>query len=171
VEIEGRPAPVAACTVAVEEGLAVKTDTPAVRRLQKSALGLLLSVHHVDCKHCHANRRCELQRIATFLKVGLTSKPLPLILKAREVDDSHPSIRHYPNRCVLCGKCVAVCQDSRGHAGLTFTRRGFATVIAFFGASASACTQCRGCVEICPVGAMALKATADAAPPADGNPS
>jgi bidirectional [NiFe] hydrogenase diaphorase subunit len=158
VEIEGRPAPVAACTIKVEPGLSVRSDTPAVRRLQKSALRMLLSVHRVDCKNCHANKCCDLQRIAKFLKVGLNSKPLPLELKAREVDDSHPRILHYPNRCVLCGKCVAVCRDRLGHAGLTFARRGFATVVTFFGPTThSACEQCQACVDVCPVGAMALK--------------
>jgi NADH dehydrogenase/NADH:ubiquinone oxidoreductase subunit G len=159
VDIEGASGPVAACTIKVEQGLRVRSDTPAVRSLQKSALKMLLSVHHVDCKNCHANRRCDLQRIAKFLKVGLKSKPLPLMLKDQEVDDSHPAIRHYPNRCVLCGKCVAVCSDRLGHAGLTFARRGFATVVTFFGPSATTCAECRACVEVCPVGAMALKTT------------
>jgi len=77
VEIEGMTSPVPACTIIVEPDLQVKTSTDAVRRLQRTALRLLLSVHDVDCKNCHANHHCELQNIARFLKVSLKPKPLP----------------------------------------------------------------------------------------------
>jgi len=60
VEIEGYRQPVTACRVEIREGMVVKTDTEHVRRLQRTAFELLLSVHHVDCKNCPANRRCEL---------------------------------------------------------------------------------------------------------------
>ena len=85
VEIEGEPKPVSACTVAVQEGMVVKTDTPPVRRLQRSALRLLLSIHKVDCKNCPANKKCELQRIAKVLKIGLKSKHRPQYFREPEV--------------------------------------------------------------------------------------
>ena len=75
VEIEGEGRPVPSCTVSVKEGMIVQTDTPSVRRLQRSALQLLLSVHRVECAKCPANKKCELQRIARFLKVGLIRNP------------------------------------------------------------------------------------------------
>ena len=160
VEIDGESRPVAACTVRVEHPIAVKTDTPTVRRLQKSALRLLLSVHLVDCKNCPANRQCILQNIARFLKVKLKSGRLQRRLKEPELDDSHPHLDHYPNRCVLCGKCIQVCRDNNGRTGLTFAGRGFQTVIRSFGRfddDAGYCPNCRACVEICPVGALTLK--------------
>ena len=110
VEIEGVDKPVASCTVAVSENMVVKTDTPAVRRLQRSALRLLLSVHRIDCKNCPANKKCELQRMAKFLKVALKSKHLEQVLKDPDIIQEHPYLDYYPNRCVLCGKCFYVCR-------------------------------------------------------------
>lgn len=162
VEIEGEHKPVTSCTVHVKEGMTVKTDTPDVRRLQRTALKLLLSVHHVDCAHCPANKKCELQRLAKFLKVGLKPKNLELLLREPEIDEGHPILNYFPNRCVLCGKCIHVCKKRNGKPVLAFARRGFDTVITFYGEKTSndiqtSCENCLACVEICPVGAITLK--------------
>lgn len=158
VEIKGKPVP--ACTVSVVSGLQVKTDTPAVRRLQKSALRLLLSVHDVDCKRCHANRACELQNIARFLQVALKSKPLAQIERTLPVDMSHPRIDHYPHRCVLCGKCVSICNGRHKLPAFSFVGRGIDTMIRHYptkGATERDCSECYRCVDICPVGALKLR--------------
>jgi len=160
VEIAGQEKPVTSCTVRVSEGMVVNTDTPAVRRLQRAALQLLLSVHHVDCARCPANKKCELQRIAKFLKVGLKPKGLEPRLKEIEVVRDHPCFEYYPNRCVLCGRCVFVCRLRNGRAFLTFAKRGLNTVISFFGQEASPdlpCSECLDCVNVCPVAALTLK--------------
>jgi NADH dehydrogenase/NADH:ubiquinone oxidoreductase subunit G len=160
VEVEGRSGPVPACTVTVEGPLAVKTDTPAVRRLQRAGLQLLLSVHRVECKRCPAHRRCELQRIAKFLKVGLRSGKLEQRLKEPEIDSSHPCLDYYPNRCVLCGRCVHVCRLQHRDVVLTFVKRGFDTVVGSYGLSTrstQSCRDCRACVEVCPVAAVLPK--------------
>lgn len=160
VEIEGEQQPVTSCTVTVRDGMVVKTDTLAVRQLQGTALRLLLSVHDVDCKNCHANKKCELQNIAKFLKVGLKPKRLEQYLKETQIDETHPFINHYPNRCVLCGKCVHVCRGKHGQSFLTFAKRGFDTVISTYSSadvSSPTCERCDICVETCPVGALALK--------------
>jgi predicted molibdopterin-dependent oxidoreductase YjgC len=160
VEVEGRSGPVPACTVAVEGPLTVKTDTPAVRRLQKAGLQLLLSVHRVACKSCPAHRRCELQRLAKFLKIGLKSGKLERRLKEPEIDSSHPCLDYYPNRCVLCGKCVHVCSLQHRDVVLTFVKRGFDTLVGYYGLStpsSPSCRECRACVDICPVAALLPK--------------
>jgi len=160
VEIEGIGQPVPSCTVQVRDNMVVKTDTPAVRQLQRTALRLLLSVHDVDCKNCHANKKCELQNIAKFLKVGLKPRRLDRYLKETQVDETHPLLNHYPNRCVLCGKCVATCRGKHGHSVLTFAKRGFDTVISAYSVtnvSSPSCRDCGTCVKSCPVGALALK--------------
>lgn len=160
VEVEGEEKPVASCTIRVTDNMIVRTDTPAVRKLQRSALLLLLSTHHVDCRNCQANKKCELQQIAKFLKVGLKQKKLEKILKGTPIDESHPCLNFFPNRCVLCGKCIFVCQKQSGKTILTFAKRGFDTIISFYGAgnlSAISCEACNSCVEICPVGAITLK--------------
>ena len=157
VDIEGFDRPVTSCTIRVEEGMVVSTDTPEVRRLQRSAFQLLMSVHDVDCGHCPANKKCELQRIARFLKAGLKPKGLERFLKEPEIYSDHSFIDYYPNRCVLCGRCINACGSRRGQSLLAFAARGFDTIISFYGEDEEAsltCRDCYACVEICPVGAL-----------------
>ena len=135
----------------------VQTDTEPVRRLQRAGLELLLSVHDVACKTCPANRNCGLQDIARFLKVGLKSRRLPKQLKEEAVVFDHPCIDYHPNRCVLCGKCVAVCRHRSGLPHLAFAGRGFSTVITAFGAAESDCSNCSTCIDVCPVGALTAR--------------
>ena len=160
VEVAGMDQPVTACTVQVADGMVIQTDTPSVRRLQRSGLRLLLSVHHVDCKNCPANKDCELQRLAKFLNCGLKPKRLGNDLKAVTVDDSHPCLTYYPNRCVLCGKCIRACRITHGRPLIAFAGRGFDTTISFYGNQDSgnlSCDTCKACTDICPVGALTLK--------------
>lgn len=155
VEIPGEAGPVPSCTVMVRNGMEARTDTPRVRALQKSAFRLLMSVHRVDCSHCPANRKCELQRIAKFLKVSL--KPgLEKFFKEPEVIHEHPAIDYYPNRCVLCARCVRTCLTGNTRPMISFAKRGFGTIVSFFGTEAnqSSCDACLACVNVCPVDAL-----------------
>ena len=161
VEIEGDVHPAPSCAVRVSDDMRVRTDTPRVRRLQISALQLLLSVHKVDCRNCPANRNCALQDMAKFLNTALKAKRLDRFIKDIEVDPHHPFLDYYPNRCVLCGRCVYVCRHQQKQTELTFAKRGFDTVIGFFGnpqATPPSCDVCRACVEVCPVAALLPKA-------------
>ena len=162
VDIEGEDNPVTACSVTVKSDLIIRTDTPGVIQLRETALQLLLSVHHVDCKNCPANKKCALQDLAKYLKVGLKQNRFTHSLKSPEIDSSHPLLNYYPNRCVLCGKCVRVCRTHSGWGELTFARRGFDTVIGFFGNTELAATSgidFQRCVDICPVGALVMKSS------------
>ena len=162
VEIEGESRPLTSCTVEIENGMSVKTDTPEIRKLQRSALRLFLSVHRIDCGKCPANKKCELQKLAKFLKIGLTSRPLEKRLKEPEIDHSHPCLNYYPNRCVLCGRCVYVCKKGHDVPYLSFAGRGLDTVISFYGHGGNdddpmPCQECHACIDICPVHAITLK--------------
>ncbi len=157
IEVGGLRDPVAACTLTVENGMTVHTGTDAVRRLQKTALKLLLSVHRVDCKRCPANKTCALQNIATFLGAGLNCKPFERVLKLPEVDSRHPVFDYYANRCVLCGICVRGCGQRNGNSQLSFAGRGFDTVVGYFDAdpdAAATCVSCRACIQACPTAAL-----------------
>jgi len=159
VEIDGYDQPITSCTVKVKEGMVVRTDTEHVRRLQRTAFELLLSVHQVDCKNCPANRKCELQRIAKFLHLGLKQKRFYQLEREVKIEQEHPCLEYVPSRCVLCGRCVFVCQRKNSQAMLSFAKRGLDTVIAFFGEedkARAACKECYACAEICPVAALMI---------------
>ena len=160
VEIGEYNQPITSCTVKVKEGMVVRTDTEHIRRLQRTAFELLLSVHHVDCRNCPANKKCELQRISKFLHFGLKLKRVEQLEREVKVEQDHPFLEYVSNRCVLCGKCVFVCQKKNGKAMLSFAKRGLDTVISFFGEEDKArttCKECYACVEICPVAALIKK--------------
>lgn len=158
VEMEGMSDPVPSCTVKVQPGMVVRTDTPRVRALQKRALGLLLSVHEVDCAHCPANKKCPLQDTARFLRVGLKADGVETTLKAANPSDAHPLITYHPNRCVLCARCIRLCRTHRGLPQMALAGRGFNTLITFFGTGrAGDCANCLACVQACPVAALTLR--------------
>jgi NADH dehydrogenase/NADH:ubiquinone oxidoreductase subunit G len=160
VEIEGGGHPVCSCSIRVDRKMIVHTGTARVRQLQKTALQLLLSAHEVDCKNCPANRNCPLQDMSKFMNVALKTKGFDRLLKEIRIDTRHPFVDHYPNRCVLCGKCVYVCRQQHNRAGLTFARRGIDTVIDYYDrpqTQPSPCEACQACVEACPVAALLRK--------------
>ncbi|MEW5908316.1 MAG: 2Fe-2S iron-sulfur cluster-binding protein [Thermodesulfobacteriota bacterium] len=160
VEIDGLPSPVPACITPVGPGMIVRTDTPQVRALQRTALKLLLSAHRIECRKCPANPGCPLQNMARFLKTGLKSHPFEQRLKSADIDDSHPVLAYYPNRCVLCGRCIYVCGNRNGLSKIAFAGRGFDTHLCITPGSPADeeyCRECRECQRICPVAALALK--------------
>ena len=160
VEIDGRERPVASCTETIREGLVVRTDSDAVRRLQRTAFKLLMSAHHCEPKVCPVKSGCQLIRTAKYLKVGLNPKPLELLERDVDKEIDLTFFIYYPFRCVLCGKCVEVCRQRNGHNLLTFAQRGFDTVIAFLGSGDVAdlpCHHCGACTVVCPTGALILK--------------
>ncbi len=159
VEIEGRSSPVTACSEPVEEGMVVHTRTPRVDRLRRTAFELLLSHHHLDCRNCSKNKNCELQRIAFRLGFKLKLQRFRPIPRSLPIDSSHPLFIYNPNKCVLCGKCVWMCQE-HGIGAIDFAFRGIDTRVSTFDNVPlidSKCDSCLQCVDVCPVGALVRK--------------
>lgn len=159
VEVEGRTSPLTACTEPVLEGMVVHTATPRVRRLQRTAAGLIIAAHQVECGVCGKNRHCDLQRIAAFLRVKMNSRRFRKMPRSLAVDDSNPFFTRNMNKCVLCGKCVTACRKSGGGV-IDFAFRGPGTIIAPFAnkpMAQSRCNSCGECVVVCPVGALLPK--------------
>lgn len=162
MEIAGKEYPVTACTTPVAEGMVVNTRGAKASRLARTALELLLASHPVDCSHCLKNRFCELQRIAKHLEVKLNTKRFRKILPELPIDSSSPLFIYDPNKCVLCGRCVWVCQEKLGKGIIGFAYRGFRRMVTTFGDEPwgkSVCQDCSECVAICPVGALVFKPT------------
>ena len=159
VEISGATEPVTACTVAVADGLNVTLQSAAINRLRKSSFDLLMSNHHLDCSHCDRNRKCDLQQIAHAEHFKLSNRRLKKIDMNYPVDTSHSLIVLDRNKCVLCGRCIWVCQHV-GVGVLDFAYRGISTVVSTFAGaplSETECNSCLACVAVCPVGALYLK--------------
>jgi bidirectional [NiFe] hydrogenase diaphorase subunit len=159
VEVDGRQEPVTACSQAIEEGMVVRTSTPKVDRLRRTAFELLLSHHDLDCRNCAKNGNCELQRIARRLGFKMKLRRFRPIPRSLPIDSSHPLFIYDPNKCVLCGKCVWVCHE-KGCGDIDFAFRGLDTVISTFAnvpMADSVCNSCLECVDVCPVGALVRK--------------
>lgn len=160
VEVEGISQPVTACTQPVKAGMSVKTRTPAVDRLVRTAFELILSDHRLNCSQCSKNGSCELQKIARErgLRLGLERlKPLP---EKGQIDDSPRSFVFDPGRCVLCGRCVWADRWVAGIGAIGFSHRGMQRRVSTFAdrnLAESGCTECGLCVDACPVGALFFK--------------
>jgi bidirectional [NiFe] hydrogenase diaphorase subunit len=156
VEIEGRDSPVTACTEVAADGMAVITSIPRINRLRKFSFDLLLSRHHIDCGNCVKNRNCGLQQIAHSQHFKIISKRFKGIEPHLPIDSSHTQFTYNPNKCVLCGRCVYVCQGN-GPGVLDFAYRGIDTRVSTFAGkplAESGCNSCLECVRVCPVGSL-----------------
>ncbi|WP_427340917.1 NADH-dependent [FeFe] hydrogenase, group A6 [Caloranaerobacter sp. DY30410] len=162
VEVEGARNLQTSCVLSVREGMVVRTNTKRVREARKATLELLLSNHHRECLTCTRNGNCELQTLADEL--GIKDISFEGEKTVAPVDTSSPSIVRDPQKCILCGRCVSVCQDVQTVGVLDFTNRGFKTVVgpAFDkGIGNVPCINCGQCIAVCPVGALREKESID----------
>jgi len=160
VEIEDKDMPVTACTTPVAEDMVVNTKGSKALRLARTAFELLLASLPVDCAHCPKSGSCELQRIAKHLGVKLNTKRFRKILPELPIDSSSPVFIYDPNKCVLCGRCVWVCQEKLGIGAIGFAHRGFKRIVTTFAGEPigkSRCQGCGECVAVCPVGALVFR--------------
>jgi len=160
VEVEGESLPVTACTTKVKEGMVVNTKGQKASRLARTAFELILSNHPVDCAHCLKNRSCELQKIARYLGVNLNTKKFRKFLRDLAIDETSPVFMYDPNKCVLCAKCVWLCQEKLGINAIGFAYRGFQRWVTTFDNEPVGLSECKDrieLVEICPVGAFVSK--------------
>jgi NADH-quinone oxidoreductase subunit G/NADP-reducing hydrogenase subunit HndD len=162
VEVQGARALQAACVAPVAEGMVVKTNSELVRKSRKMTLELILSDHPAECLTCLRNTNCELQALAEAFGVGDIRFKRGAAQSATldDIDDSSPSLIRDPRKCVLCRRCVAVCEKVQGVKAIGPVNRGFDTVIAppFDQKLLDVnCAMCGQCALVCPTGAITEK--------------
>jgi NADH-quinone oxidoreductase subunit G len=152
VEVEKAPKLQTACTLVAAEGMIVRTDTPQVHGARKNMLEFLLSNHPLDCPVCDKGGECELQDM-TF-KYGLDhSRFMEEKLHTPEEKWS-PLVYYDAPRCILCFRCVRVCDEGMDVKALGVGARGVHSVIIPNQSGELACEECGMCIDICPVGAL-----------------
>ncbi|WP_277057449.1 molybdopterin-dependent oxidoreductase [Trichlorobacter lovleyi] len=149
-QMKGRLIP--ACTTPVTEGMIVRSSTPPVDKARKLVLELLMLNHPLDCPVCDKGGDCELQNLAYDHKVN--SNRLADEKFHHEIDYNNPLIERDQNRCVLCGKCVRICDEIVARGALTFISRGIETKIGTEFDGPLSCEFCGSCISVCPVGAL-----------------
>ena len=159
VEVEGAKTLVPACSYPVSDGMVVWTDTERVRRARRMIIELLISDHPLDCMTCEKSGSCLLEKYAYELDVP--SSRFAGERHSYPVDDSNPFFERDYSKCVLCGRCVTVCQEVQYQGIIDFIYRGFRTKIGAefdLPLGETDCVSCGNCVLVCPVGALVEKA-------------
>ncbi|MEQ1728247.1 MAG: bidirectional hydrogenase complex protein HoxU [Vicinamibacterales bacterium] len=161
VEVEGSNRLQAACMTKAVEGMTVTTNSEALRTYRRQIVELLLAERNHVCSVCVANRKCELQDLA--VSMGLHHVRYEPQAPQLSMDASHPRWILDHNRCVLCTRCVRVCDEIEGAHTWDVMGRGRQTLVISdlhepWGQSES-CTSCGKCVRVCPTGALFEKGT------------
>ncbi len=146
------------CSYPVEKGMKVLTHSPKVIESRKTIVELLLSDHPDDCLYCVRNRNCELQTLSDELQVR--ERKIRGKKNNYKIDRSSASIVRDPDKCILCGRCVSVCEDMMGVTAIDFINRGSKSVIGTTfnkGLNTSSCVNCGQCILVCPTGALTEK--------------
>ena len=158
VEATGARGLVASCVYPVNEGMEVTISSPKAVQARRTSVELLLSNHSAWCQECGKNGSCELLHAAQVTGARVIDKAgakTPVT-----VDELSPSIIRDTSKCILCGRCIARCQNAHGMSVLGYENRGFNTIVgpaenrSFMD---SPCILCGQCVSVCPTGALMEK--------------
>lgn len=163
VEVKGARSLVASCVYPINEGMEVWTNTPRVLESRKKTLQLLLSNHDRKCLSCVRSGNCELQQLAKELGVE-DEGYYDGARTPSEIDDSAVHMFRDNSKCILCRRCVAMCEQVQGIGVIGSNQRGFATNIgsAFeMGLGETSCVSCGQCIAVCPTGALYEKSCID----------
>jgi formate dehydrogenase alpha subunit len=156
VEIEGMEGLPPSCMTTVTEGMVVHTDTPQVNSFRRNIMELLLADHPMeDCLICFKNQQCKLQELAAYFRIE--ERRMKKTSRAFPIDQSNPFFYLDHNKCIVCAKCVRVCNEVQGDSALDLSSKSHEIRVAPVGEKPwieSSCESCGACVAICPAGAL-----------------
>ncbi|MCE5257293.1 MAG: [FeFe] hydrogenase, group A, partial [Spirochaetaceae bacterium] len=158
IEVEGAKALVRSCVQKPTPGMKIHTASQRVLNARKTALELLLANHPADCLSCIRAGTCELRTLAETLNVR--ADHYPKLKRFAPPDTSSEGLVRDDSKCILCGRCVAVCSETQTVDAITFSGRGARTRITTFmnkGLANSPCVQCGQCSVVCPTAAISEK--------------
>ncbi len=158
VEVEGNPGLVPSCSYPAADGMKIHTHSPKALEARKTIIELLLANHPDDCLYCDRNGTCELQSLAR--EYNVTGRRYQGSKNQYNMDITSPSIVRDPGKCILCGRCVRVCEEIQGVAAIDFINRGSRMIVGTaFNQSlnVSSCINCGQCIIACPTGALREK--------------
>ena len=145
----------ASCSVQIWEGMEVTTNSPEIREARRDIVELLCDNHPRACQTCERDGNCELQNLAYTL--GVRDRLFAGERKRFPIEDSSRSVVRNPEKCILCGRCVRVCDEVQGVSNLSQQGRGFHTVVTPAhgeNMDESVCIQCGQCINACPTAAF-----------------
>src|SRR5215216_4136123 len=162
VEVQGVRVPMASCTLPVNNGMVVNTETEALKKSRKFVLSMLFSERNHFCPFCQVSGGdCELQNAAYHEE--MTHWPIQPGWNNFVVDTSHPYFVLDNNRCILCRRCVRACAEMAGNFTLSVAERGAKSMVVAdtdIPLGESTCIKCGSCVQVCPTGAIIDKTSA-----------
>lgn len=155
VEATGARGLVASCVYPISEGMEITISSPKAVEARRNSVELLLSDHNQNCQQCDKNGKCELLRVASI--TGSRELKFSGAHSEAHIDTLAPGLVRDTSKCILCGRCIARCENAQGIGILGFENRGFDTFLSPAGDRSfadSPCIQCGQCVNVCPTGAL-----------------
>jgi len=149
VEIEGYAAPMAACATPVADGISVTTHSDLLFRMRQESLKLILVNHALDCPVCDKAGECTLQDLV--FEYGIKNVESQLPKKTYDPVYATSLIRYWPERCILCLRCVTACAEIKGVYALSVSNEGGVHQLSV---NQDRCVSCGECLQVCPTGAL-----------------
>ena len=145
------------CSMQPRDGLRIRTNTARLLKHRRMILELMLASHNCNCTTCEKSGSCHLQELA--LQFGVSKIRFQDNRDVAPIDTSSPAVVRDPSKCILCGDCVRVCEETVGMSIIDFAKRGYnMQVTPAFGRNLSEtkCISCGQCSAVCPTGAITV---------------